>query len=203
MGSFLAAHWIDMLSTVLGLAYIILEYKASIALWIVGMVMPALDVYLYWSVGLYADAGMAVYYTLAAMYGYAAWKLGERKSGDGVTEAPITRMGRKRCLRALAAFLAIWAAAYCVLKGCTDSSVPVSDSFVNALSVIGLWALARKHLEQWLVWMVVDAFCSALYAYKGIPFKAGLYALYVVIAVFGYLRWRRMMAPGEGGGRLP
>lgn len=60
---FLADHWLDILTTILGLIYVVLEYRASIALWIVGIVMPALDIYLYWSHGLYGDAGMAVYYT--------------------------------------------------------------------------------------------------------------------------------------------
>jgi nicotinamide mononucleotide transporter len=68
----------------------------------------------------------------------------------------------------------------------------VLDSFTNALSIIGMWALARKYLEQWLFWMVVDIVCCVLYVQKDIPFKAGLYGLYVVIAVFGYLRWRRL-----------
>ena len=61
---FMSQYWLDIVTTVLGLIYIWLEYKASIALWIVGIVMPALDVWLYWTHGLYGDAGMAVYYTL-------------------------------------------------------------------------------------------------------------------------------------------
>ena len=71
--------------------------------------------------------------------------------------------------------------------------MPVSDSFVNAFSILGPWALARKYVEQWLIWIVVDVVCSVLYAYKGIPFKAGLYGAYAVIAVFGYLKWKKMM----------
>lgn len=72
---FLASHWLDMFTTILGLLYIWLEYRASILLWFVGIIMPALDIYLYWSHGLYGDAGMAAYYTLAAVYGYCIWKL--------------------------------------------------------------------------------------------------------------------------------
>ena len=70
---FLSTHWLDIVTTILGLIYLVLEYRASIALWVVGIVMPAMDIYLYWSHGLYGDAGMAVYYTLAAIYGYAVW----------------------------------------------------------------------------------------------------------------------------------
>lgn len=74
---YLAAHWLDIFTTILGLIYILLEYRASIALWLVGIIMPAMDVWLYWSHGLYGDAGMAVYYTVAAIYGWVVWKFGK------------------------------------------------------------------------------------------------------------------------------
>ena len=82
---------------------------------------------------------------------------------------------------------------YLILVRFTNSDVPITDSFINALSFIGLWALARKYLEQWLIWIIVDVVSAVLYAYKGIPFKAGLYALYVIIAVLGYYKWKGMM----------
>lgn len=78
MTEFLSTHWLDIVTTILGLIYLVLEYRASIALWVGGIVMPAMDIYLYWSHGLYGDAGMAVYYTLAAIYGYAVWKFGAK-----------------------------------------------------------------------------------------------------------------------------
>ena len=68
----------------------------------------------------------------------------------------------------------------------------LSKSF-NAMSFVGLWALARKYIEQWFFWIIVDAVCFYLYIVKGIPFKAGLYGLYVIIAVAGYFKWKKMM----------
>ena len=88
---------------------------------------------------------------------------------------------------------AAWAATYYILVTFTDSNVPMLDAFTNAVSFIGLWALARKYIEQWLFWIVVDIICTILYIYKGIPFKAGLYGLYVVIAILGWFKWKRMM----------
>jgi len=90
-------------------------------------------------------------------------------------------------------FFVAWAVIYWILIRFTNSNIPVLDSFGNALSFIGLWALARKYLEQWIIWIVVDGVLAGLYIYKGIPFKASLYALYVVIAVMGYFKWLRMM----------
>ena len=73
----------------------------------------------------------------------------------------------------------------------------MTDSFTSALSIIALWALSRKYVEQWLLWLVVDVISCVLYIYKDIPFKAGLYGLYVIIAILGYFKWCRMMKDKE------
>ena len=207
MTDFLSTHWLYIVTTILGLIYLVQEYPASIALRVVGIVMPAMDIYLYWSHGLYGDAGMAVYYTLAAIYGYAVWKFGakwkamiKRKGSDkkegasavssSSEDLPITFFPRRLILRTLGFFVLAWAATYYVLVAYTNSTVPLLDAFTNALSFVGLWALARKYVEQWLFWIAVDVVCCYLYVVKGIPFKAGLYGLYVVIAVMGYWKWK-------------
>ncbi|MBR2154114.1 MAG: nicotinamide mononucleotide transporter [Bacteroidaceae bacterium] len=195
---FLSEHWLDLLTTVLGLLYVWLEYRASIALWLVGIVMPALDVYLFWIHGLYGDAGMAMYYTVAALYGLCIWKF--KKTKKLKLDLPIIHVPRRKYLPMTITFFLAWGLVYYVLITWTNSTVPVLDSFTNALSFVGLWALARKYLEQWLFWIVVDVVCCYLYITKGIPFKAGLYGLYVVIAVMGYFNWKKMMKGGRSEG---
>ncbi len=184
---------LDIITTVLGLVYILLEYRASILLWIVGIIMPALDIWLYWSHGLYGDAGMAVYYTIAALYGYLVWKFGKKHGQKSNEELRITSMRKSLYLPSLIFFLIAWGVTYYILSTFTNSTVPVLDAFTNALSFVGLWALARKYIEQWFFWIVVDAISCYLYIGKGIPFKASLYGLYVIIAIAGYFKWKKMM----------
>lgn len=190
MDAFISAHWLDILTTVLGLIYIWLEYRASIALWVLGIIMPALDIVLYWQHGLYGDAGMACYYVLAAVYGLVNWKF--KKTSKAEEPLPITHMPRNKYLPITIYFLSGWAIIYYVLITWTNSTVPLLDAFTNALSFVGLWALAHKYLEQWIFWIVVDAVCTVLYVQKDIPFKASLYALYVIIAIAGYFKWKSM-----------
>lgn len=192
MITFLAEHGLDIFTTVLGLIYIWLEYRAHVALWVIGIIMPALDIILYWQHGLYGDAGMACYYTLAALYGLYVWKF--RKTKNLKQELPISHMPKRQYLPATVGFFIAWGVVYYILITWTNSTVPVLDSFTNALSFVGLWALARKYLEQWLFWIVVDVVCCVLYIQKGIPFKAGLYGLYVLIAIAGYYKWKKMMS---------
>ena len=190
---FMTEHWLDIVTTVLGLCYLWLEYRASIALWVVGIIMPALDVWLYWQHGLYGDAGMSVYYAVAAVYGYLVWKFGRRRGRGRAEQMPITHFRRRLIVPVVVVFLVLWVVTYYVLVTFTDSTIPLCDSFTNALSFVGLWALSRKYVEQWCFWLVVDVVSTYLYISKGIPFKAGLYALYTVIAVMGYFKWMRLM----------
>ena len=188
---FLQNHWLDITTTALGLAYILLEYKASVWMWVVGFFMQCLGIVLYYQKGLYADCGMEFYYLAMTVYGFIAWTRHAAKKQD----LPIRHMPRKTAFIWLGLAAVIWLAIYLILESFTDSRVPILDAFTTALSIVGIWALARKYLEQWFVWIIVDIVTCGLYFYKDIPFKASLYGLYVVIAVFGYLKWRKSVAP--------
>jgi nicotinamide mononucleotide transporter len=188
MISFLTEHWLDIVTTILGLAYILLEYRASIWMWLVGFLMQALGIVLYYQKGLYADCGMEFYYLSMTVYGYWKWVHGSSEK----KELPITKFPRKLIIPWCALMLALWGIIYWLLVTFTNSNVPMADSFTTALSIVGIWALAHKYLEQWFIWIAVDVVTCVLYFYKDIPFKGGLYALYVIIAIFGYRKWKRM-----------
>ena len=198
MQDFLAHYWLDMLTTILGLAYILLQYRASIWLWAVGIAMQSFGIVLFYQKGLYADCGMELYYLVMSIYGLISWKYLHHGSGsDKKSEKPVTHFEDRYILPWTIGTLLIWGAIYYFLAYHTDSRVPIADSFTTALSIVGIWALAKKYLEHWLIWIAVDAVSSILYFSKDIPFKASLYALYVVIAILGYMKWKRMMANSQ------
>ena len=186
---------LDILGFAVGLVYLWLEYKASIWLWLAGIVMPAIDLFLYYKAGLYADFGMAVYYVLAGVYGFLAWKFFKKtKDGASAAEKPVVHFKRSQVIPALGVTLLLWWGIWWILVHFTDSTVPVADAFTTALSIVALWALAQKYAEQWLIWLAVDLVCCVLYVRKGIPFKASIYGLYTVAALFGYRKWLRLIA---------
>ena len=191
---FLSAHWLDLTTTILGLAYILLEYRASVWMWLVGFAMQSLGIVLYYQKGLYADCGMEFYYLGVTIYGWWRWVKPKANSQKPIA---ISRFPKKLILPWLAIIAVVWAIIYWLLVTFTNSNVPLADSFTTALSIIGIWALAHKFLEQWFIWIAVDVVTCVLYFYKDIPFKASLYALYVVIAVFGYFKWRKMMKSAQ------
>ena len=184
--------YIEIAGTVIGLVYLWLEYKASAYMWLAGIVMPAIYLYIYYNAGLYADFGINVYYLVVAVYGWLAWKnvFGSKSRGE---ELPITHAPRKGWFKAVLMYVVTQTVITWLLLNHTDSTVPLADSFTTALSIVGMWMLARKYIEQWWVWCVVDVASSALYVYKGLYFTAILYALYAIIAIFGYFKWKTLM----------
>lgn len=187
--TFLAEHAIEIIGLVLGLFYLYFEYHASIWVWLFSLLMPMVSMIVYFDAGLYADFSINIYYLLASAYGLARWRGNKRKKGASISHIPPAF-----ALMSMAAMLVIWLGIYLVLHSFTNSNVPVMDSLTTALSIVGTWMLARKYIEQWAVWIVVDAICVGLYIYKEIPFYAVLYAVYTVVAVFGYRKWRAMMS---------
>ena len=189
--TFTADMALELLGTLVGLLYLWFEYRASIYLWIVSVIMPAIYLFVYYDAGLYADCGINVYYLIAAIYGWVVWQYGGKKGEED--SLPITHIPAKRVLGATAVFVVAFVGIAWLLMRYTDRNVPWCDAFTTALSVIGMWMLARKYLEQWWVWLVVDVACVGLYLYKELYFTAALYALYAIAAVFGWLNWIKLM----------
>lgn len=181
----------EILGTVVGLFYLYYEYKANPLVWIAGIIMPALSLIVYYNAGLYADFGINIYYLVAAVYGYIFWNF--KGQSRRTEELPVTRMPLRYYPLSVLLLILVFAAISYVLIRFTDSNVPLCDSFTTALSVIGMWMLARKYLEQWIAWIVVDVVSAGLYVYKEIYFYAALYAIYAIIAIFGYYNWKKLM----------
>lgn len=196
---------IEILGFLTGLLYLWWEYNADNRLWFVSMVMPFISMWIYFNKGLYADFGINIYYLVIAVYGYIVWTRKNRRASHAVPaasssedkgaddELPITHTPGRMIWVCVGMAILLWGALYLGLNYLTDSTVPVADAFTTALSIIGMWMLARKYIEQWLVWIAVDVVSTGLYFYKGIFFYSILYAIYTVIACFGYRKWLRLM----------
>lgn len=198
--------FLEIFGTIVGLVYLWLEYRASIYLWIAGIVMPAIYIFVYYDAGLYADFGINIYYLIAAVYGWLYWAWGRRKRKEhplekaGIPlesktdELPIVHTPLKCYLPLVLVFIFAFFGIAWILIEHTDSNVPWLDSFTTALSIVGMWMLARKYIEQWFAWVLVDIVCCGLYIYKDLYFTSALYGLYSIIAIFGYLKWKKIMS---------
>ena len=184
---------IEYIGVAIGLAYLILEYKASFWLWPVGILMSLFYIVIFFQSKFYADAGIYTYYLGANLYGLIEWRRNSQKTAEKSIEMPITHTPKGKILPLTLIGLAIWAALWLLLSHLTDSPVPFGDSFTTALSVVAMYLLAKKHIEHWWLWVVVNLVSTGLYAWKGLYPMAGFFAFYTLIAALGYVRWRREM----------
>lgn len=188
---------IEILGTIVGVIYLWLEYRANIYLWIASIIMPAIYLVVYYDAGLYADFMINIYYLVIALYGWAAWRYSFKLFGKGENahnrELPISHTPAKMWIKIVGVYAILQLAIAWILIRFTDSTVPWADAFTTAVSVIGMWMLARKYIEQWWVWFIVDVTSAVLYIYKDLYFTAALYALYAIVVIFGYRKWEQLM----------
>ena len=185
---------IEIIGACIGLLYLYLEYKANVWLWPVGIVMSLFYVVIFFHGKFYADAAVYLYYIGANVYGLAAWLRSSRSGSDSGVSSPIIHTPKKQILPLALVSAALWVVIFLILHNFTDSPVPWGDAFTTALSIVAMWMLAQKQVEQWLLWVVVNAVSLCLYVWKGLYPTAVLFAFYTAVAVLGYFRWRKEMA---------
>lgn len=180
----------------LGLLYLYFEFRAHRLMWAVSLLMTCISFYVYWSHGLYADFGINIYYFLVAIYGFLYWSQGGVRAKGSTL--PITHVPWQWMLCLIAFFSLIYGLIVWILFACTDSTVPYWDALNTSLSIVAMWMQARKWVEQWLIWLLVDAVSLGLYLYKEIYPYALLYAIYMLLAYVGYLHWMRHLGQESG-----
>lgn len=186
---------LDALGTALGLLYLWLEYRASIWLWLVSLLMYAIDLWIYFDRGLYAKFGIALFSLSLVVYGWTRWGRANRQR-----KPRISRIQPTLAIRCGIGTLLLWVILYLILNHLTDSRVPLADGLAGALSITALWMLARGYAEQWLAWFVADILYAVLCFYKGVPFHGSLYVFYVGMAALGYRKWLRILAQEKTNG---
>ena len=190
MSDYIARNWLEIAGTIVGFIYLWQEVKASIWLWLTGIVMPAIYTVVFFENGLYADFAIQVYYIAAALYGFLLWEFGKKNQyGD---ELRIVHTTERQALWLCATTAVLFVPIYWILTTFTDSTVPFWDSVTTAMSFVALWMLAKKHVEQWIAWIIIDIISAILYFYKGIYFTSILYGVYTVVAFYGYRKWDLM-----------
>jgi nicotinamide mononucleotide transporter len=181
---------LELAAAITGAVSVWLSVRQNIWSWPTAIVNVVLYTVVFWEAKLYADMGLQVIYAALSLYGWHQWLYG----GEGRTELRVTRTPPR-----LGAILAVIAAAGSALLGSllrhtTDAALPFMDSFLSSTSLVAQWMMTKKLVENWLVWIAVDVLYVGMFVFKGLYLTAGLYAVFLVLAVRGYLDWRRSMA---------
>lgn len=179
-------NYIELTASILGLLYIYFSIKQNVLLWLFGILTSALYIYVYFDSKFYADMSLQFYYLFISIYGWYYWINGK---SDNKTELKVTYTDKNTALMLFAVTLAIFFVYAIVLK-LTDSTIIYWDSFTTAAGITATWMLVKKKIEQWIIWIIVDAVSAVMYFHKELYSTLVLFVIYTVLAVAGYYRWR-------------
>jgi nicotinamide mononucleotide transporter len=179
-----------------GVVAVWLTVRENVWCWPLGIVNVVLSAVVFAQAKLYADMGLQVVYVALCLYGWWAWLHG------GAGEGPLVV---SRTPGAAGAALAAGGAAFAgalghFLRSQTDASLPFLDASTASFSLVAQWMQTRKWIESWVVWIVVDAVYVGMYVVKGLFLMAGLYGVFLALAVAGLVAWRRSLAGAAGQG---
>ena len=186
-----ADNYIEILGVITSLIYLYFSVKQHIWLWPFGIISSAFFIYIFYTNRFYADMSLQVYYLLISIYGWFHWARGTRRIDSD--KLPVTRVRLLTSIILLIIFILLWILIAILLIHLTDSDVPWGDAFITAGSIIATWMLARKILEHWIIWIIVDAVSVGMYLYKDMYPTVFLYFIFTVIAVIGFYKWKSDM----------
>lgn len=155
--------------------------------WPLAIASSALYFFVFWDSRIYGDASLQVVFAVVAGWGWFQWLRGRR--GDGSALNPV-RLSRNALALAAGAWAVLWPAIGFLLARFTDSDVAWWDAFCTAGSLVGQFLLGRKYIENWAVWIVVNAVYIGLYLHKELWLTAGLYALFIAMSIAGWRAWQ-------------
>ena len=185
---------LEAVAVAFGVVSVWLTVRQNPWCWPLGMVNVALFAVLFWRERLYADAGLQIVYVVVCAYGWWAWVRG----GPGAGPLPVSRAPRRASLFLLTAGVLLAAVLGLTLKRATDAALPFWDAGTTAFSLVAQGMQARKWLENWILWIVVDVVYVGMYLTKGLHLTAGLYAVFVGLAGFGLREWTRAVRGSAG-----
>jgi nicotinamide mononucleotide transporter len=162
----------------------------NILVYPVGMINTAIFIYLYLIHGLYADASVNLYYTVMSIVGWSFWA----RKKDGHKALFITPGSTRDWMGSLVFFAVCWIVLFSVLKKFTNSTVPAADSFTSAAAFTGMWLMNKKKLENWIWWILTNLVSIPLNFYKHLVFTSFQYLVFLVLAVMGYITWRKKIS---------
>ena len=184
----------EAIAVVFGIVSVYLSVRENIWSWPTAIVNVGMYILVFHRARLYADMGLQVFYVAISVYGWYEWLHG----GAGRTELTVSRGTRRLFLFLLGLGLVGAAALGTLLARFTNASLPYVDSATTTTSLIAQWMMARKILENWIVWVAVDVVYIGMFLFKNLYLTALLYLVFLVLAAIGYRQWKKTIDPSRG-----
>jgi len=182
-------QWWEVLAVVLAVIYLVLAIRQNIWCWAAAAASTSLYLFIMFQAGLYMESALQLFYLAMAAYGWHEWRSG----GTGGKELEVSTWPLRNHLVAVASVIGLMVLSGELLSRYSQAALPFLDSFTTWGAIIATFMVARKVLENWIYWFVIDAVSIGLYFSRELYFTAVLFAAYLVMIVIGYRSWRASM----------
>jgi nicotinamide mononucleotide transporter len=182
-------NWVEVAGAITGLVAIYFQIKEKVIFWPVSLITVLLYIYVYFTSRLYAEVSLQFYYLVVSIYGWYFWSKGGTKAEKRTPS--VTRCSNKLLIELSIVFVIAFVSMAFLLQRYTNTDVPIIDAFVTALSFIATWLLAKKKIENWIVWIVVDFVSVGIYVYKELYATIILFSVLTILAFVGYFQWKK------------
>jgi nicotinamide mononucleotide transporter len=196
LGTWLAAHgssYAELFGFITGVLNVWLVTRENIWSWPLGILNALFYVVVFLRAGLYSDTGLQVVYFVLSCYGWWHWRRG------GADHAPpvVTRASNGLWALLTGIGLATWLTLSTITARIPGAALPQLDAALVSVSLIAQWMMTRKLLENWLLWIAVDVVYIGLFINRGLTLTAVLYAIFLILAIIGFVQWRRSAAGAQ------
>ncbi|HRG53685.1 MAG TPA: nicotinamide riboside transporter PnuC [Bacteroidia bacterium] len=186
--------FIEWLIFIMAMAYVILAAIENVWCWLFGILASVLSVYLCYSGNLFLESGLQVFYVIIGIYGWYEWLHGSKNK----TELPIISYSLTKIFYLILIGIIIWIPFGYIARNYSTQALPYLDAYITAFSIVATWMTAKKIIQNWIFWIVIDALAVFLYASRSFYLIALLYSIYTVLSILGYFQWKRKIHPPSG-----
>ena len=179
--------WLEVAGVISGLLCVYLAAKNVIWNWPLAIISVSIYIFIFYDSNLFADMGLQVYFLAVNIYGWYFWS----QKPSTANKTPVTLIKKREVIASAIAIIVFTCLLGWILFNHTTASYPYLDSFCTACSIVAQFFMARKVLQNWLLWVFVDIIYVGVYLFKGLHLTAVMYAIYIVIALIGYMDWKR------------
>jgi len=180
---------IEIIAVVFGLASVWSMKKESILAFPFGIINVLFYVYICFASKLYAYAGINVFFAVMSVYGWYNWS----RKDQNMENIQISQCSLKELIIDSIALIFFFVLLRILLVEYTDSIVPTWDALTTAIYIIAMWLLARKRIENWIVWIIGDTISIGLFAYEKLYFSSFQFLVFTIIAILGFIEWRKKL----------
>ena len=182
-------NWLEISAVVFAILYLLLAVQQNILCWIAGIISSVKYFFIMQSADLYMEAYLQIFYVIMGLYGWSQWKKGNQSSKTFIVKT----WNKFQHLYAISTILILSVFSGFLLKSHTNAAFPFFDAFVTWGAVVATYMVAKKLLENWIYWLVIDSISILLFISRGLIPTALLFGFYIVIIFFGYQKWRKTL----------